>query len=323
MNGEVIVNLIVTGIIAVVPSAKDKHLIRLIAPSAPQAAHHAQMDAASLAAMKKINLADCRKRLAACRQDDGAVPPHFAYLDVKAQNVVPGERKEDFRYLDPEDDSVHLVFLLRSEKVEFANAHSNTDLVRAASDPAATGSMVPVLEITKVCPGCRTIDERYFDILEHPGKSSMRMDFRGGTESVRQPTRRPVKIVGGGVLAPELVEELQYQFVVPACGQRLLLTRKLPGATKPEKTASISLVSNDGQPIDVRLGNTPMHNIVRSISDAFPDAGGDHFALFYDMYTPSPADRPKLEYDFSKSGGVVGSRVPCLVTQAVPQDPAQ
>jgi hypothetical protein len=320
MNAEVIVNLIITGIIAVVPSAKDSDLIRLIAPSAQHASHHTQMDAAALAAVKKLNLAECRKQLAGCRLEEGAVPPHFAYLDVDARNVVPGDRREDFRYVDPADDSVHLVFLLRSEKVEFANAHSNTKLVRAGADAASSSAGASVLKITEVCPECRDIDERYFDILKHPDKSSMRMDFRGGTESVHQVAPRQVNVVGGTALAPKLVAELRYQFVVPACGQRLLLTRQLPGGQEP-RTASISLVSNDGRPIDVRLGNTPMHNIVRSISDAFPEAGGDHFDLFYDMYTPSPAKRPKLAFDFS-SGVVVGSRVPCLVTQAPAQDPA-
>src|SRR4051812_27404318 len=94
-----ILRILVTGIVAIVPSHKDDNLTRLIAPN-------------------DVHMSRAHS----------TIPDHFAFLDIRAENYqyVKGERQPDFRYENPLDHGkTHVVFLLRSEKVELEKMPSN------------------------------------------------------------------------------------------------------------------------------------------------------------------------------------------------------
>src|SRR5439155_13494692 len=93
-----ILRILVTGIVAIVPSVKDNDVTRLIAPN-------------------NVHMSTAH----------GTVPDHYAFLDMPEANYkqVVNERYPDFRYENPRDGEQHVVFLLRSEKVELESEPSN------------------------------------------------------------------------------------------------------------------------------------------------------------------------------------------------------
>src|SRR5205809_6293683 len=105
---SVVLQIIVTGICAIVPSAKDKDVTRLIAPN-------------------EMKLSSNHPK----------IPEHFAFIEVHAKNYREEGREPDFRYhnyadmntapsssntgdpvQDKKPDDDRLVFILGSEEVE-------------------------------------------------------------------------------------------------------------------------------------------------------------------------------------------------------------
>lgn len=305
MQGSVIVRIIVTGITAIVPSAQDEDVTRLIAPKHMEMTEHHPM-----------------------------IPEHFAFIEVHSKNLVPGGRPEDFRYHHPADadDDHRVVFIVRSEEIKFGNTPANRTLVRNAAVPEnglaqAEGdeeltSTAYVLEMAQLCPSCKSIDNAYFDVLAHPDKVALRMDLVGGRKSVLPPRLEEVWHAEGSTIKQPLAQEVVYEFDVPACGQRLILSRvESPGAKPTEET--IALHAPDGKPIDVLLGNAPLLSILRLDADFKGEHRDDHFALFYDMFTPAPAKRPVLKV--LQGPGIAeptaGPKDNCIPPELRPQDP--
>ena len=95
MSSSVILQIIVTGIVAIVPS-KDPNVTRLIAPN-------------------HMEMSDGHKM----------VPNHFAYLDVRRSNCRSCPRPDFTFYPANDNGREHLVYVLKSQRVSFGKLPSN------------------------------------------------------------------------------------------------------------------------------------------------------------------------------------------------------
>src|SRR5258708_3913310 len=263
MLATVILRIIVTGIVAIVPSEKGPNLTRIIASY--------EVDAPA------------RYR---------GIPEHFAFLDVPEENYVSitAEPSPPFVYLNPEDRKRHVVFLLDSETVELEKLPENTTLDENGPTPAKpytnpTGaektSTFYAIHMAKVCKQCKIANDR-FDVVAHPEKIAARMDLHGGREFVKMPHTKLVwKMAHCDVLQP-MTNEVKFEFDVDA-SERLVLTPHGKGKYSG-KTSYIALKGNS---IDVTIGNAPFRGIML-LDDGAPIPPGHihdgHFALIYDTF---------------------------------------
>ena len=301
MQGSIIVRLIVTGITAMVPSDQDPNVTRLIALNHMEMTEHHSM-----------------------------IPEHFAFIEVHSRNLLPSNRKENFRYRLASEEDDRVVFIVSSEEIKFANAPTNRTLVRNHIMPKKgllqpegekeSTSTAYVLDMTAICPRCKSIDSDYFDIHAHHDKVALRMDLVGGRESTRNVTVKEVWHARGTKLKQPLTQEVVYEFDVPANEQRLLLTRvPFPGGA-PRET-SIDLHSCDGEPIEVTIGNGPLLSILKLDAHFKGEHKDDHFALFYDMFKPAPWRRRVLKLVPGKNDPVNGPKDNCIPPRLIRQDP--
>jgi hypothetical protein len=304
MQGSIIVQLVVTGIVAIVPSAKDVNVTRLIAPKHMEiSAHHFP-----------------------------PIPEHFAFVEVHSKNLAPGGPKGSFRYHfnddKPYDDRV--VFIVNSAEVKFGNSPSNQTLIRNAIMPknglgAPKGDMEETstayeLQLTELCPWCKSIHNDYFNLAAHPDKVALRMDLIGGTESVRVPDLREVWQAEGSTIKQPLAQKVVFEYVIPGSGQQLIVSEiPLPG--DPPQDTTIGLLQDpDGEPIEVIVGNAPLLSILRLDANFKGAHHDDHFALFYDMFTPSPQTRPVLHL-VPGGSNISGPKDNCIPPHTRAQDP--
>lgn len=304
MQASVIVQLVVTGIVAIVPSAKDGNVTRLIAPKHMEiSAHHFP-----------------------------PIPEHFAFVEVHSKNLVPGAPRGSFRYHAqgdaPDDDRV--VFVVKSGKVHFGNAPSNTTLTRNATvpqngleQPLGTNektSTVYELQLPLLCPWCQSIANEYFDVFANPDKVALRMDLIGGREAVR-PIRKLNEIwhAEGSTIKQPLAQEVVFEYDIPGTEQQLILSEIGFVGDTPHVT-TLRLQAPDGKPIEVTVGNAPLLSILRLDADFKGEHRDDHFALFYDMFTPSPQTRPVLHL-VEGGSDISGPKDNCIPPHTRAQDP--
>jgi hypothetical protein len=299
---EIIIRLIVTGIVAIVPSAGDPNVTRLIVP-------------------KHMHITP----------DHPSIPEHYAYIEIHSKNFIPTDISPDFRYHNRSDadGDDRLIFILRSEEVKFGNAPSNTTLTRnvnAPANPLTTTQLEELqstfykLRMSRLCPKCGPMKREYFDLAAHPDKVAARMDLRGGHESVNPPNLDEVWTAKGTDIEQPLTQEVVYEFKVPACGQRLLLSRvETPDVSA--RDAVIALHSPEGEPIDVYFGNAPLLSILRLDQDFRGAHRDDHFALIYDMFTTPPTPKPILQLKPNPIDGVSGPGDNCIPPSTNPEPP--
>lgn len=269
LAASIVVRILITGIVAIVPSAKDKDLTRLIAP-------------------RHVHLDD--------RTHHPTIPDHFAYIEVLQDNYVESGsvRKPDFRFTNGAVQRV--VFLLKSEEVKLLSVPANTTLTRNTTVP--TDPLAPVsdvektstfykLHMSRLCPNCTTLVNDYFDVMKNPDKVSARMDLRGGHETVMPPNVKEVWHAKDSMIRQPLAQEVVYTFAMPAGDQRLQFIEAPAFVGDTARTSEIRLTGN---PIEVRFGNAPLTSILRLDDDFKGEHRDDHFSLVYDMF-PAPKRR--------------------------------
>lgn len=263
MPASVILRIIVTGFVAIVPSAKNSDLTRLIVPNfvVPSAAHP-------------------------------HFPEHYAFIDLPKQNYVrEGSRRPDFSYRDPRDNHEHVVFILHSETVELSKRPINRHL--KVTDPPSLMNLVRppakraigyAIHIEEVCSECSAIDNDYFDVVAHPKLVAARMDLYGGDESVEPPDMEQVWTFDGTKVKQPLADEVEFRYKV-APDEHLVLRRG-------KEVDAIHLAGSD---VKVTIGNTPLRSIMfLNTHDLLPrpKQPGEHFAAFYELYYPTPKNQP-------------------------------
>src|SRR5688500_11351448 len=108
MGATTVLNLIVTGVCALVPSKIDDNLTRVVCPHATHM--HVVEDGHAI------------------------VPRHVTFLEIPACSFVHKGRSPNFTY--HRDKLDRHVFVLRSEQITFATPNTNTDLKRNVARPA-------------------------------------------------------------------------------------------------------------------------------------------------------------------------------------------
>jgi hypothetical protein len=299
MIADVVVSLILSGIIAVVPSAKNPNLTRLVGPKVAEATH-----------------------------GNMTVPEHFAYVEVHSKNLVMNgtDRPADFRYHSDADapDDDRAVFILRSEELKFTKPNTNTKLTRNEKAPGAlknpepseTTSSAYMLSVNRLCADCARVANDYFDVAKNPDKVALRMDLTGGRVRANRVNVSHSWTATGTDIDQPFAERVAYDFDVPGDTQSIKFIKTV-GTKAEERT--IRLRSRNGRPIEVVVGNSPFVNIIPRLEKDFLRSGGDHFLAYYDMFAPMPAARPEL-VDHA-SNNVTGPRTPCFQLILAAQDP--
>lgn len=308
MAAPIILRILVTGICAIVPSAKDKDVTRLIAPNA-------------------MHVSLTRPK----------IPQHFAFIEIHSKNYKeePGGRKPDIRYhlagdLDTDD---RIVFILQSEEIKLETAATNTILTTPSADkPANLGhptasernSTFYELKMLEACPKCVNIKNEYFDVFKNPDQVALRMDLQGGRKSTESTNYEKFWTFAGSHVDQPLAQLAVFEYDIPSETERIKLKRA--GETD-EKT--IALVSFDGQSIDVTVGNEPLADILQFDTRKIGTGASstqhvriDHFVLIYDMFVSKPKDPPLPELVSQRSLGVRTHGDDCIPPEVGKQDPA-
>jgi hypothetical protein len=251
---------------------------------------------------------------------------------VHSKNLVPGSPRESFRFHfegDAEGDD-RVVFIVKSSKVHFGTVPSNATLTRNAvmpqgglERPQGTGektSTLYELQLPLLCSWCQSIANEYFDVFANPDKVALRMDLTGGREAVR-PILKLDEIwhTEGSTIKQPLAQEVVFEYDVPGNEQQLVLS-EIDFVGDTPRATTIGLQAPDGKPVEVVVGNAPLLSILRLDKDFKGEHSDDHFALFYDMFTPSPHTRPVLHL---VPGGqdVSGPKDNCIPPRVGAQDP--
>jgi hypothetical protein len=110
-----------------------------------------------------------------------------------------------------------------------------------------------------------------------------------------------------------------FEYDVPGTEQQLVV-REIPIPGDPPQETVIGLQAPDGEPIEVILGNAPLLSILRLDANFKGVHTDDHFALFYDMFTPPPQTRPVLRL-VPGGSNVSGPKDNCIPPHTRAQDP--
>lgn len=288
----VIVRIMVTGVLAIVPSKTDPNLTRIIVPNHMQAA-----------------------------DEHKGAPAHFAYLLVHSRNVDTDINKTNrpinlkFHSNDDPADDDRWVFVLRSETVKLEPEPTNLTLEKKAAMQSDKQSTFYELKMEYLCK-CAPIAKEYFAPLSNENKSKIaaRMDLKGGRESVDGVEAREVWDLPGKDHDQPYAERVVYEFDVQA--PAILKITDVAGLSKQITLKSDSDVSNGR--IDVILGNAPVQSIVAPLDNMVRSIHTEgHFRLLYDLLQSRPWRRrvPKLKpmdhtdvvglHDNCKPGGFV------------------
>jgi hypothetical protein len=308
MPASIVVQILITGICAIIPSAADKNLTRVIAPNG--------MHMPTLPAN---------------------VPQHFPFIEVHTRNLLSekGSRQPDFRYhntADPTGDD-RAVFILGSEEITLETAGTNTTKVvndTPRGDDAHPTALTAAertttnyqLNVPAVCNTCGPVLNKYFDVSENGRNDvALRMDLHGGRQSVIQPDfdkKFHFPDTNPSFVPQPAAQEVVFEFDVPAEIERIKL-RRFAGDTPSQ----IALFSNDHQPIQVVVGNAPVHDILNLAANEPQHLRDDHWALMYQMFAtpPSPLPIPQRFVAQSAPTHVRGTNDDCVPTEPRPQDP--
>ena len=300
MPATVLLQIIVTGIVAIVPSASDRDVTRLIAPN------HIEMT-----------------------DDRPMVPNHIAFIEVHKKNC-PACPVPDFSYHRSGDIDAdeRLVYTLNSQEVKLNPLPMNTMLSDSTTPPldilkpsgAELLSTVYALKMVDICPTCLEVDDRYFSIssedLNHHRLVAGRMDLRGGRKSVRPPNVGEVWQAPGTKIKQPFSQEVVFGFDVPATGEDLVLT----DSTGLTKTISLQLFAGD-KSIDVRFGNGPLISILNLDAKLSGQHRDDHFALLYDIFSCIPPKHPTLQLAPISNPPTSGPKDNCIPPTTPPSDP--
>jgi hypothetical protein len=294
----VALRVIVTGIVAIVPSAKTPDLTRLIAPNAMM-----------------------------ITPGTPNIPEHFAYVEIPLKNVASySGRSIDFRYHHPNDPDGEdrAVFVLRGEEVRFGITPSPKKLKDNDVKPDdltkpqtldEKQSTVYELQMARHCTTCGPIDKDYFDVAHHPDKVAARLDLMGGSKRVNEPKTTEVWKLGGGDQQP-LAQEVFWDFSVDTTnGRQTILFTRYPD----NHQSSITL---KGKRIQMYFGNAPLRDIMR-LDREFPAKyhTDDHFAVIYRAFTNVPANPPVLELVKPHQVAISGPDDNCVPPGTPAQDP--
>ncbi len=277
MPAPVVVQILVTGICAIIPSATDTNLTRVIAPNG--------MHMATL---------------------PSNVPQHFPFIEVHAKNLLAekGNRQPDFRYHHPNDQTGddRAVFILGSEEITLETAPTNT--TRTVNDTPRGDEAIPAnltipqrtttqyeLKVPVICGACGPIQNKYFDVSESARNDvALRMDLRGGRQSVTTPDfdkKFHFPDTNPSFPPQPVAQEIVFEFDVPAEIERIKL-RRFAGNTPSQ----IALFPPDRLPIQVTVGNAPVHDILNLASNEAEHLRDDHWALLFQMFTSPPSPLP-------------------------------
>lgn len=284
--------LTVTGIVAIVPSASDEDLTRIIIPN------HTQTN-------KKHR----------------GVPEHYAFLQVATRNVNPdaSDRNPHFKFTKFLGDE-QCVYLLNSEEVSFETQPTNTKLIKNKKQPKLLKkpstdeeqqSTVYELQMEWLCPKCPPIAEKYFSIANTDDVAA-RMDLRGGRESVGGVNALHIWDLPGKKHDQPLAAHVVYEFVIPQETAALLIT------DSEQNVSRIVLTPDPNGEVEVTLGNGPLIAILELDRLHAGAHSEEHLKLIYDLFEPRPkiCPVPKL-----KSKYYVGYHDNCKPPIIKPQDP--
>jgi hypothetical protein len=318
MAAPIVLKILITGICAIVPSAKDKDLTRIIAPNAMKAS-----------------------------MTNHEIPDHFAFVAVSTKNFRQVNRRPDFRFHDDKMPNVgekedQLIFIIQSEQIALKTAPTNTKRIRNVLQPKCPTAPHPDrmhpqtdesestfydLKLGQVCPKCGPLKKELFDVFKHPDLVALRMDLRGGRETTDKTKFTKVWEFKGSAVKKPLAQDAVFEFDVPANVERLNFKR-----AGDEHETSIELFSPDGKPIEVTIGNEPLRDILLLDSKVPSEQPSFHvhFPLIYAMYQNKPknAPLPQLVPDkvsqqctTSAAGAVRGPGDDCIPPSPEPQDP--
>lgn len=299
----VIVRIMVTGVLAIVPSKSNPDLTRIIVPNLMQ-------------------VADTHK----------GVPAHFAYLQVNSRNLDmdPPETSPPVKLTrpvklkfhadkEPLDDNDQWVFALRSEEVSIDPPPANQTLKPKAAMEGDLESTFYELKMEYLCK-CSPIAKEYFAPLSdaNEAKIAARMDLIGGRESVDGVDPHEVWDLPGKDHDRSYAERVVYEFDVP--GETATLKIKSISGTFTQITLKPDPKVSKGR-IDVILGNAPVQAIVAPLDNIVRSTHTEgHFKLLYEILQSRPWRRrvPKLKH--TNSTPVVGLHDNCKTGGFVAQD---
>jgi hypothetical protein len=276
---QILVQILITGIVAVVPSKNDDNLTRIVVPNG-----------------------------ATANERHRHIPEHYAFLDIPAENYVPvtGERLPSFRYPNSHDGfNEHVVFLLGGEVVDFEKKPDNSDNHTVDKTPLPACLTKPnekektsifyALDMSRVCTKCKVAKD-LFDI-KNTDKVAARMDLYGGHEHVGDTKFEMVWDLARSSphLKQPLTSEIVFDYYVSLDSdknerERLKITR--PGFV--DRVSYITLQASPrqpGSPIPVTIGNSPLSGIMYLKEGAHVAQGvhhDEHFALIYDAFDHKP-----------------------------------
>jgi len=301
MLHSIVLRVLVTGIVAVVPSKSHPNLTRLIAPNE-----------------------------VATRASHPGIPEHFAFLEVHEKNIDPrSTRQPDFYVV--QGDALGLstpqklaVYILQEEEVSLQTKPQNTTLrpntltpkhpTRPTSDELK--STFYELQMSYLCPQCPPISNEYFAINKKHTVAA-RMDLRGGRESVRGVKVTEVWDLPGTDHDQPYAEFIAYDFDVTQPKARISIKNSAGNVSTIVLKSAKAVTNGD---INLTFGSAPLMPILGLDRSLVSPHSEDHLALLYDLYNDDKIERvvPVL-----KTNLFVGEHDNCKGGKFPPQDPTK
>jgi hypothetical protein len=312
MPAITVLEVIVTGVCALVPSASDRNLTRVVCPNAT----HMHMVA----------------------DGHAIVPEHVTFLEIPACSFVNKGREPDFTHRRSGEDYDRHVFVLQSEEITLATPNMNTTAERNELVPVdlskpglgeARYSTIYEIDMAKVCPDCGPIDDDFFDLATHPHRTAARMDLRGGRERTSKATLygRTWRVPGTALKQP-FAQEIVYELDLPQDTTQQTLHLRRYSTTGPQDDPSLlsqiglapATTGISGCPMEVTLGSAPLWDLLVAKKIHRHLRRDHHFDLVYELYEVPPEKRPLPEIvpdqvDVLQGGG------DCIPPRFPPQDP--
>jgi hypothetical protein len=257
MFDAILLRVLVTGIVAVVPSNSDPNMTRLIAPNE----EHADMRFSGM-------------------------PQHFAFLRVPAENVdADKSTPPDLKFQGHDDDEPfkprdYYVYLLRSDEVSLEKSPDNLQLAQVRPSPQDKHSTYYELQMKYLCPHCPPIADAYFH-LENEKKVAARMDLTGGREGVRG-VRAQRYDLPGTANDHAYAEKIAYDFDVSDSTETIVIKNLDGKTTRSVVVKSASSVA--GGDVEVLFGNVPLVPMLQLDRFYGGSHSEEHFKLMYDVY---------------------------------------
>jgi hypothetical protein len=245
---SVVVNLIISGICAVVPAGDSQ--IRVTCPKASHGAVASDMMT--------------------------AIPPHYPYLLVREENVA---KPADVKFRFDDSKGTKLAWVFRSVDIKL---DSMTKSKKAGND---VHSLRYIADMREIWPNSGGVKDEYFDIKQHhKDLIAARADVTYDNLETGLTLQGDAVWQFLPSVTPNVVEKRLTQEIIAACKVNGSTAILRVHDYDIDQDYEIHLKASGKKPVDVWMGNAPIDEIMHlDLPQALQEPQDHHFELYYPM----------------------------------------